>query len=95
MGMPATTIEWTVDMLDELPDDGQRYEIIDGVLYVTPGPGEAHQEKLVVPARRRQRHHAFAVADASTLDHRDCYLLARSCAGGGAAFPFSVPAGRR
>ena len=44
MAMPNTIIEWTVDMLDELPDDGQRYEIIDGVLYVTPGPGEAHQD---------------------------------------------------
>ena len=25
-------------MLDALPDDGQRYEIIDGVLHVTPAP---------------------------------------------------------
>ncbi len=44
MGMPAITPEWTVDMLDALPDDGQRYEIIDGVLFVTPGPGEMHQD---------------------------------------------------
>ena len=28
MGMPATASDWTVDMLDALPDDGQRYEII-------------------------------------------------------------------
>ena len=44
MGMPAITQEWTVDMLDALPDDGQRHEIIDGVLFVTPGPGEMHQD---------------------------------------------------
>jgi Uma2 family endonuclease len=44
MGMPATINEWTVEMLDALPDDGQRYEIIDGVLFVTPGPGEGHQD---------------------------------------------------
>lgn len=44
MAMPATIMEWTVDMLDDLPDDGQRYEIIDGVLYVTPSPGEPHQD---------------------------------------------------
>ena len=31
-------------MLDALPDDGQRYEIIDGELFVTPGPGEGHQD---------------------------------------------------
>jgi len=44
MGMPATDRhDWTVDMLDALPDDGQRYEIIDGELAVTPAPGLAHQ----------------------------------------------------
>ncbi|MEQ1693911.1 MAG: Uma2 family endonuclease [Gemmatimonas sp.] len=42
--MPAITSDWTVDMLDALPEDGQRYEIIDGELFVTPSPGEAHQD---------------------------------------------------
>ncbi|MDQ6611474.1 MAG: Uma2 family endonuclease [Gemmatimonadota bacterium] len=31
-------------MVDALPDDGQRYELIDGELFVTPSPGEAHQD---------------------------------------------------
>ena len=45
MGMPATIApDWTVDMVDALPDDGQRYEIIDGELFVTPAPGEMHQD---------------------------------------------------
>src|SRR4051812_21399460 len=35
--------EWTVDMLDALPEDGQRYELIDGVLLVTPAPSDVHQ----------------------------------------------------
>ena len=43
MAMPATHRDWTVDMLDALPDDGQRYEIIDGALLVTPAPSDAHQ----------------------------------------------------
>ena len=43
MGMPATEATWTVEMLDALPDDGQRYEIIDGVLHVTPAPSDVHQ----------------------------------------------------
>jgi len=43
MGMPATDGTWTVEMLDALPDDGQRYEIIDGELYVTPAPSDVHQ----------------------------------------------------
>jgi len=40
--MPATHPEWTVDMLDALPDDGRRYEIIDGELFVSPSPSDAH-----------------------------------------------------
>jgi Uma2 family endonuclease len=43
MAMPATHTDWTVEMLDALPDDGQRYEIIDGELFVSPSPGEIHQ----------------------------------------------------
>ncbi len=43
MGMPAAQADWTVEMLDALPDDGQRYEIIDGVLHVTPAPSDVHQ----------------------------------------------------
>lgn len=43
MGMPAARDLWTVDMLDALPDDGQRYELIDGMLHVTPAPSEIHQ----------------------------------------------------
>ena len=42
--MPATIApHWTVDMVDALLDDGQRYEIIDGELFVTPAPGEMHR----------------------------------------------------
>jgi hypothetical protein len=41
MAMPATHTDWTVDMLDALPDDGQRYEIIDGELFVTRGPSRS------------------------------------------------------
>ena len=48
MAMRATHSEWTVDMLDALPDDGNRYEIIDGTLFVTPAPSDVHQ--LVVGA---------------------------------------------
>ena len=43
MAMRAARTDWTVEMLDALPDDGQRYEIIDGELFVTPSPSDAHQ----------------------------------------------------
>lgn len=35
--------EWTVDDLDALPDDGFRYELVDGVLLVSPSPLFPHQ----------------------------------------------------
>jgi len=39
----ATSHDWTVARLHALPDDGNRYEIIDGVLQVTPSPTAGHQ----------------------------------------------------
>jgi Uma2 family endonuclease len=33
----------TVDDLDSLPDDGNRYEVIEGELFVTRAPGLIHQ----------------------------------------------------
>lgn len=35
--------EWTYEDYLRLPDDGNRYEIIEGVLYVTNAPGYDHQ----------------------------------------------------
>jgi Uma2 family endonuclease len=43
MGMPAPDAVWTIDMLDALPESSERYEIIDGELFVTPAPNENHQ----------------------------------------------------
>ncbi|HEY9229718.1 MAG TPA: Uma2 family endonuclease [Gemmatimonadaceae bacterium] len=50
--MPAARTDWTVDMLDALPDDGKTYELIDGELFVTPAPSDVHQ--LVVSAIERR-----------------------------------------
>jgi Uma2 family endonuclease len=35
---------WTTDDLDELPDDGYRYELMDGVLIASPSPTFRHQK---------------------------------------------------
>jgi Uma2 family endonuclease len=44
MAMPsASEYDWTVARLHSLPDDGKRYEIIDGELYMTPSPRYVHQ----------------------------------------------------
>jgi Uma2 family endonuclease len=34
---------WTTDDLDNLPDDGRRRELLDGVLIMSPSPRAAHQ----------------------------------------------------
>jgi Uma2 family endonuclease len=50
---------WTRDDWERLPDDGNRYEIIEGVLFVSKAPSNLHQhvillliEMLGVPAKR-------------------------------------------
>jgi Uma2 family endonuclease len=41
---PAGRIVLTYEDYCALPDDGKRYEIIEGELYVTPSPSRTHQE---------------------------------------------------
>ena len=43
MHMPTLKRRWTADDLRDLPDDGNRYEVIDGELFVTPAPSWEHQ----------------------------------------------------
>lgn len=44
MSRPTSpTDEWTYSEYARLPDDGNRYEVIDGEVCVTPAPGPKHQ----------------------------------------------------
>jgi Uma2 family endonuclease len=41
--MPHAVEGWTVEHLRDLPDDGLRYELVDGLLVVSPAPRPIHQ----------------------------------------------------
>lgn len=43
MVMAQATAVWTLADLDRLPDDGNKYEVVDGELFVTPAPSPAHE----------------------------------------------------
>ena len=47
MSMPLADRIWTVDAVRALPDDGNRYEVIDGELFVTPAPSWTHQNAVM------------------------------------------------
>lgn len=59
--------QWTYADWERLPDDGNRYEIIDGVLYMGTAPSSFHQwiiqglqEFIGIPVRRQGLGYAFA-----------------------------------
>ena len=46
MGQTTTRYTWTYADYARLPDDGNRYEVIDGEVLVTPAPTPRHQHVL-------------------------------------------------
>lgn len=54
MGMPQPADRWTAELVRSLPEDGQRYELISGILVVTPAPRWTHQR--VVAALHLRLH---------------------------------------
>ena len=79
MGMPETIRRWTREEVLALPDDGNRYELIDGELLVSPSPRGLHQRaviallELVGPFVRRTRIGSVGLAP-SDLDLRSGQL---------------------
>lgn len=46
MAMPAFEKEWTAEMVRAIPDDLNQYQVVDGELFVTPGPAWLHGDIL-------------------------------------------------
>ena len=74
MGMPAHQMprqEWNADMVRALPDDGSRYELIDGALLVSPAPSWSHQRAvrtLLIALQSYCEQHQLGEALASPAD---------------------------
>ena len=51
MGMPQPIADWTVERVLALPEDGNRYEVVDGELLVSPAPSLFHQVAVAALAR--------------------------------------------
>jgi Uma2 family endonuclease len=47
---------WTYDDYAALPNDGHRYEIVDGVLYMSPAPSRDHQNTVLEIASYLRTH---------------------------------------
>lgn len=71
MGMPAAETVWTAEMALALPEDGNRYEVLDGELVVNPAPSWQHQrviERLFPLLDGYVRSHALGWTKLSPAD---------------------------
>jgi Uma2 family endonuclease len=67
--------EWTIADLERLPDTGNRYEIVDGSLLVSPPPGVGH---AIVTESMARLLRASAPADLSVFVSGPGLLIKRS-----------------
>ncbi len=44
--MSTATKQWTLEEVHSLPDDGNKYELVRGELFVTPAPSPEHEDIL-------------------------------------------------
>jgi Uma2 family endonuclease len=78
MGMVISTRPWTRAELQRLPDDGSRYEVLDGQLLVTPLPAGPHQRAATALCFELEgycrRHPVGVVVSPGPVPHGDSEL---------------------
>jgi Uma2 family endonuclease len=78
--MPQTVRRWTREEVLGLPNDGNRYELVNGELLVTPAPSAIHQEAVLALYRRIHpyvtRHDlGHVMLSPADLDLKRAYLV--------------------
>jgi Uma2 family endonuclease len=80
MGMPQVAKVWTREEVLALPDDGNRYELVDGELLVSPSPRPLHQLAIGVFNDRlrpyaREHRVGLVLSSPADLDLRSGQLV--------------------
>src|SRR5207253_1459223 len=94
MRMPQAARDWTVQRLLTLPEDGNRYEVVDGELLVTPSPTFHHQDAILALARRLDPYVRAGGTEYLSLSPADIELDERTLVQPD-LFVFELPGGRR
>lgn len=74
MAMPDVLERWTAAQVRELPDDGNRYEVVDGELLVTPAPRYDHQDAVAQLWRRLDDYLQIVLVGHATISPADVEL---------------------
>lgn len=77
MGMPLPLPHYTIQDLESFPHDGQRYELLQGLLLVTPQAGSPHQflaSRLVAALGAYLGEQANIAASGAIQREPDTYL---------------------
>ena len=81
MGMPAVQDRrWTAAEVRAIPNDGKRYEVVDGELLVSPGPAWSHQAAVFFLQRAlhdyvRAENVGFVLAGPADIEPDDYTLV--------------------
>ena len=94
MGMPQAARDWTVQRVLALPEDGNRHEVVDGELLVTPSPTFHHQDAVLALAWRLKPFVDSSGAAYLSISPADIELDERTLVQPD-LFVFELPGGRR